>query len=284
MSSSQAPKPKKSILKPASKTLAADQAAAAQAREVATQHAHIIHHRRDLEDQITDAVVALSRHPTHRGEPYTAKSPHPADVDAFAAGVRQFQPSDYDDLIEERNANGMCGYALCPEPRMRLRGGGEWKIVGANIVPKKEIEKWCSPACARRAMYIKVQLNETAAWERIGIPSIRIELLQESGAANGEEDDPAARLAREVEGLKIEAQKKSAKDAKELALERGDAEGGNNGSRGKKRSVDVKIREKKVVAEVQPPSLLEGGHLVLEGYKTTFDTNPQASDRDDTNS
>ncbi|KAI0909301.1 Rtr1/RPAP2 family-domain-containing protein [Ustulina deusta] len=251
-------------------------------REVAVKHARIIHSRREIEDQISDSIIELSKFPVIRDFPYNASNPPPADAEAFRNQVRLYQPSDYDDLIEERNANGLCGYTLCPNPRSRVSGGGTFKILNYgrkdfNIVPSRELEKWCSQTCAKRAMYVKVQLNETAAWERAGIASIRIELYEEdlSSAA----DDATKQLERDIENMKIEALEKSAQNAQDLALERGD-----NIENGKtsKRSMKLTIKEKPVKAPAAP-SL--GGdsqaHLVTEGYKTTFDPKSETVSQED---
>lgn len=250
-----ASKAPKSILKTPSTpgTLAADQAAAAKAREIATTHANIIHHRRDLEDQISDSIIELCKLPLVRGTPHTSSNPASSDVAAFKSAIRLFQPGDYDDLIEERNANGRCGYTLCPLPRTRLKGG-EWKIMGGNITPKKEVEKWCSPTCAKRAMYVKVQLNETASWERAEFGSIEFDLYQE----------PTQQLAKDMGNLQLD-KGRDVKNARDLALERGDT----NGQR-QKRSVPVILQEKAVMKEAEGPSLNpnEDSHLLLEGYKT----------------
>ncbi|KAI1490544.1 Rtr1/RPAP2 family-domain-containing protein [Biscogniauxia mediterranea] len=256
-------------------------------REVAVQHARIIHSRREVEEQIQDSIIELSRFPPSSSSSpaeYDASRPAPEDADAFKRLVRLYQPGDYDDLIEERNANGLCGYALCGRARTRVSQKGEFKLVNYgrrdfNIVPKREIEKWCSQRCARRAMYVKVQLNETAAWERAGISSISIDLLEEEeeqrdskAKAKANEvpaDTTAAQLAKEVENMKIEAEKKAAQDARDLALERGDT----TKEKSAKRTIQVTIREKKVMMAAQEPSLTQGdeGHLVLDGYKTKFD-------------
>ncbi|KAI0597831.1 Rtr1/RPAP2 family-domain-containing protein [Biscogniauxia sp. FL1348] len=268
-------------------------------RDVAVQHARIIHSRREVEEQIQDSIIELSRFPPSSSpspsEQHDASRPAPEDADAFKRLVRLYQPGDYDDLIEERNANGLCGYALCGRARTRVSQKGEFKLVNYgrrdfNIVPKRELEKWCSQRCARRAMYVKVQLNETAAWERAGISSISIDLLEEeeeeqrqlqlqrdskakakvnATAHAASADVTAAQLAKEVENMKIEAEKKAAQDARDLALERGDT----TKEKSARRPVQVTIREKKVMMAAQEPSLTQGdeGHLVLDGYKTKFD-------------
>ncbi|KAI0815748.1 Rtr1/RPAP2 family-domain-containing protein [Xylaria sp. FL0064] len=249
-------------------------------REVAVQHARIIHSRREIEDQISDSIIELSKFPVARDPPYTASSPAQADAESFKNQVRLYQPSDYDDLIEERNANGLCGYTLCPKPRSRVSGGGTFKILNYgrkdfNIVPTKELEKWCSQTCAKRAMYVKVQLNETAAWERAGIASIRIELYEEDLVP----DDATKQLEKDIENMRIEALEKSAQNAQDLALERGE-----NLEKGKtsKRSMKLTIREKPVNAPAAPSLGPDGQvHLVTEGYKTTFDPKSETLRQDD---
>ncbi|ORY63124.1 Rtr1/RPAP2 family-domain-containing protein [Pseudomassariella vexata] len=250
-------------------------------REVAVQHANIIQQRKELEDTITDYIIELSKLPLDRSSPYTSSSPSPTDAATFKSHVRLFQPSDYEDLISERNANGLCGYTLCPKPRMRVAQRGEYKLINYgrkdfSIVPKKEIERWCGAACARRAMWIKVQLNDTSAWERAGIDSIEIGLYEEPKKT--EEDEAARRLTRDMAGLQVEAERKAAKDAQELALERGDTD------EGAKRKVDVRIQENSVKGVAEEPSLGkdDDGHLVTEGYKTKFDSQKNTASKNTT--
>ncbi|KAI1755242.1 Rtr1/RPAP2 family-domain-containing protein [Xylaria castorea] len=254
-------------------------------REVAIKHARIIHSRREIEDQISDSMIELSKFPTSRDAPYDASNPAPADAESFKNFVRLYQPSDYDDLIEERNANGLCGYTLCPNPRSRVSGGGTFKLVNYgrkdfNIVPSRELEKWCSQKCAKRAMYVKVQLNETAAWERAGIPSIQIELFEDQSTSTG--GDTTDLPAKDVENMRIEAQKKTAQNARDLALERGDTV--ENGKT-PKRSIKLTIREKPVKAPAAPSTGPNSqGHLVTEGYKITFDPQSETVNQEDKNS
>ncbi|KAI0392993.1 Rtr1/RPAP2 family-domain-containing protein [Xylariaceae sp. FL0594] len=248
-------------------------------REIAIKHARIIHSRRELEDQIADSLIELSRFPTTREQQHDAANPAPADVQTFKDLVRLFQPGDYDNLIEERNANGLCGYTLCPNPKARIANGGTYKLVNYgrkdfNIVPRRELERWCSQKCAKRAMYVKVQLNETAAWERVGISSIHIDLYEEEHARTIN-DDGAEQLTRDMEKMKVETEQKAAQNARDLALERGDKIEQNQNPT---RTFKLAIREKKVTMEATEPILDRDGHdhLLTEGYKTTFGSNPEA--------
>ncbi|KAI0152306.1 Rtr1/RPAP2 family-domain-containing protein [Hypoxylon sp. NC0597] len=273
------------------------------ARDVAIQQALLIHQQRQLEDQIQDSIIELARLPLApssspspgQPQPYDASNPSPTDADSFRSLVRLFQPGDYEDLIEERNTLGKCGYTLCPNPHIKLGKGGAYKLVGYgtrnfNIVPRKELERWCSTQCARRAMYVKVQLSETAAAERAGIPSIRIDLLDEpkqgdhnskddsSNDNNNNDEEAAKRVARELRSLEADKEKKAARDAGLLALERGDAR-----ERPSTKQVTLTIREKSVTTAAREPSLDDDGdgenHLMLDGYKTTFD--PKAHNEQD---
>ncbi|KAF4997908.1 hypothetical protein FGRMN_3547 [Fusarium graminum] len=232
-------------------------------REIAIEHAKIIQHRKDLEAEILDNLVVLSEYPLVREPSYNASNPSPSDIADFKAHVRLFQPSDYDDLIIERNVNGLCGYTLCARPRRNTGPGGEWKITNGNIMKREDLEKWCSKQCARRALYVKVQLNETAAWERAGIPDIEIDLLDEDKSKETDVD----RAARELGKLKLEEQRQTARDTAALALERGEP----SVTRSKNKKIIVTLNEKDAQAPSTTSDKLEvydDEHLLVEGYKT----------------
>ncbi len=243
---------------------------AADPREIALQHAKVLQHRKDLEAEILDSLILLSEYPLVRGPSQTASRPAATDVTAFKRHIRLFQPSDYDDLIIERHVNGLCGYTLCARPHRDYGPGGEWKITsGGHIVKRKELEQWCSQACARRALYVKVQLHETAAWERAGVPDIRIDLLDEV--------ETSAQLegaTQQLANLQIEEQERQSRDAEALALERGDRPPGSVAA-GKQR-VNVTLKER----ETQMPDLKNlsigeaDDHLLVEGHKARLGGNP----------
>lgn len=109
---------------------------------------------------------------------------------------------------------------------------------------------------------MKVQLSETAAWERIGMPGIRIDLMDEpkeeekkkTTAVAGDVTD----LERDIANLKID------EDAKALDAERV----GNAGTK----KMDLTIREKDVKNPANPPQAGKSGdgHLGVEGHKSGF--------------
>ncbi|OLN88199.1 putative RNA polymerase II subunit B1 CTD phosphatase RPAP2 [Colletotrichum chlorophyti] len=263
--------PLKGILKkPASVAFSGGAASRkADPREIALQHARIIQQRKDLELQILESLALLSEYPTERGSPiYSAANPSPRDTADFKANIRLFQPSDYDDLIEERNVNGLCGYTLCAQPKPLATKGGEWKLVNFgrsnfDIVNRRESEKWCSKDCQRRALYVKVQLNETAAWERAGHPDIEIELLGEE--KRRVENDSAAQTARDRADLKLEDSRRAADESATLALERGDV-----GQVAKGSTFTLAIRERQARAPVDDAVFTDvpgDAHLLVEGHR-----------------
>ncbi|KAI8215409.1 putative RNA polymerase II subunit B1 CTD phosphatase RPAP2 [Colletotrichum sp. SAR 10_86] len=237
-------------------------------REIAIQHARIIHQRKELELQILESLALLSEYPTVRGSPrHSSANPAPRDVADFKANVRLFQPSDYDDLIEERNVNGLCGYTLCAQPKPAASKGGQWKLVNVgrsdfDIVNRRESEKWCSKDCQRRALYVKVQLNETAAWERAGIPDIEIELLGEEKPA----EDPAAKAARDLANLRLEEGRRAGDQTATLALERGEVK--KEATPGKQ--MTLAIRERDTKPPVEEGAFTAGpddAHMLVEGHR-----------------
>ena len=245
-------------------------AAASSSRDIALQHARVLQHRKDLEAQILDSVILLSEFPLERDggdPPYSAAHPALSDAATFKSHVRLFQPSDHDDLVEERNVNGLCGYALCGRPRRDPGRGGEWAFTSrGDIVKRRELGMWCSQDCKKRSLYVKVQLNETAAWERAGAPDIKIDLLDEEAAETDED-----RAARKLGELKLEDQRQAARDSAVLALERGETTSNLQPDK-----VKVQLKEKDVKP---PPDIADFGddddHMKVEGYKSKVETGAQ---------
>ncbi|KAG7106404.1 RNA polymerase II subunit B1 CTD phosphatase RTR1 like protein [Verticillium longisporum] len=237
-------------------------------KELALQHARILQQRKDLEAQILDSLILLSEYPATQGR-HPASDPAPSDVAGFKTHVRLFQPGDFEDLIEERNANKLCGYTLCAKPKPQPSRGGPWKLMNVGskdfgIVDRKEMERWCSQDCKRRALYVKVQLSETAAWERAGIPDIEIELM---GEAQFTTKDSVSQATEAVGHLTLN-DRKPTEDMAALALERGD-----NGTATAPGTVTLTIREKEVAPPVEPDSDEEDSehertaHMLIEGHK-----------------
>jgi len=234
---------------------------------VARRHAEILEHRKRIEAEILDSIIALATYPLVREAEYSAAAPAAQDIADLRRRVRIFQPGDYEDLLEERNANGLCGYTLCPKQKRKKSQGGKWKLVDVgkksfDIVDRKEHERWCSQICAKRALYIKVQLHETAAWEREGIPELEIDLYEEEPG----HPRPGKDLEKEIQKRSKEEEDREPRDVTlaDLARERGDEPAQNP------RVTVAAIRIKEAEPSSSGPSPDEFGdesHLDIEGYR-----------------
>ena len=151
--------------------------------------------------------------------------------------------------------------------------GKHGKAKDFKVVEREELEKWCSEACARRALYVRVQLSESPAWEREAAASVDIDLLDEPKSA---EDLVAEGIGKmDLYGSEAKGKKQEAAD---LAFERGD-----NGFAANNGLVDVKVREKLVQRPPGAPSLdtddlsgrLDTMHLSLEGHTSSFGSQRQ---------
>lgn len=266
-----APQPK-SILKnrPSDPRNTFQKTKADRALETALYHANLIQARKDIESEILSATERLIDLPLSQSPPYTASNPSRADATLFKSLIRHFQPSDYDALIQERNIDGRCGYVLCPNAREDSGPKGMYRLVGVSkdfrVVKKEELEKWCTEgeACARRAMYVKVQLNEVPAWERGSGVGGQVDLLEEPKDDEGGGDTA---LVEELEKMDIEERRTN--DAERLTFERSNGSAMAAGGLG-----DITIRENNASQPIAAPTLemddldgrLDTMHLSVEDY------------------
>jgi hypothetical protein len=222
------------------------------ARETALYHANLIQAQKDVESEILEALEALIEFPTDPSA--SALNPPASDVSAFLEYVLPFQPSDYDSLLDERRIAGKCGYVFCNKPPKKTTGGGKFKIVGKKkgqefkVVEREKMDCWCSVDCARRALYVKVQLDEEPAWLRRSGASPQIEVL-----VGDQDENEEGRIAK-VEEAKLKAQMEA------LALERGDAE-----KPGRAERMIKGVVEKDEISAPASPSNDEP-HDTIEGY------------------
>lgn len=181
----------KSILKKTSTLPSADspistvQSQAERNRSIAIHHAKRIQAQKDMESEIVATMETLLEYPLFN--PASLE-----DIHTFKTLLSPFQPTDYDALLVERRAAGRCAYVLCPNPSPSpdsgAAGHGRYRIVrdrsltgidAIKIVERSETEIWCSEECARKALYVRVQLSEEPAWVRAEGAATEITLLEE---------------------------------------------------------------------------------------------------------
>lgn len=242
--------------------------------DTAMHHANLIQQRKDMEARIlasTEALLDLPSSPS--AEP---SNPSPSDAVFTKESLKPFQPSDYDALIEERNINRQCGYVLCPRQNRKQDTKAKYRILKSKdtgsdvlkIVPTQSLEKWCSDECGKRALYIKVQLNEEPAWTRADSSAEDINLLDECGDVV--EMDVSQEL---LEANDVRREDQIVERMQTLALERGHVKFGND-SRDTKQ---IQIQEKPPAngEASPPPAAINAGrtanvHDSIDGYIPKF--------------
>lgn len=215
-------------------------------RRLATvlDQARLIQEQKAILLENLNSIEELSEYPE-------SSTPTNHETRRFLTLLMQFQPSDYDALIEERHANNRCGYTLCSNLPRKTDINRPW------LRPKGS-ENWCSNACAKRALYIKAQLDEAPAWERRGGASPPIVLYSE--------DKLAAAVASNPVDVSEEDRRRN--EAKALALERG---GGKVSAFRFDGVVATEILEKTPTAPAKPPvprPVNSEVHNLIEGYQT----------------
>jgi RNA polymerase II-associated protein 2 len=262
--------------------------------DVALHHANILEERKRVEAAVLDSIVTLLDYPTLPEA--DAKRPAASDADAFREAIVAFQPADYDALIEERNIADKCGYALCPKPKRKARSTAKKHFVdtdrGVEIVDRKVLEVWCSDDCAKRALYVKVQLSEEPAWLRQGGHGDPIELLVD----NVDDQHQALPLRLKQQGTTepatqnddddVEAAWAARDDAMtDLALERGEKVGQYSKANSSSLVKDEIMERATSKAPPQPPSLstesIENNTMAIEGHVPRIDRKEEKDDDED---
>ena len=286
-----------SILKQAISSLPDTSPSPAQSRkdrnkETAIYHAKLLQQRKDAEALIfasTELLLELPSSPA--ADP---ARPCLQDITHAKDSLRTFQPSDYDSLIEERNINKQCGYILCPRPNRQEDTKAKYRILsgkgglnGVKFVERHTLERWCSDDCGKRALFIKVQLNEEPAWTRIESSSGDILLLEdERNHQNQLEGDSA--LIEQLRSLNMGLEEDEVvARMKALAIERGQ-ETASSRSFGLAETDVHENTSFKGKASAPEPSAKEcrfdGASDSIEGYTANYSrkkTKKQESDSDE---
>ena len=245
-------------------------------RETALYHAHLIQEQKDTESRILSSLEQLLELPSSPDA--DAARPLPSDVDLVRSLLQPFQPGDYDALIQERQINGSCGYVFCPRPPTRQKTTATFRVVAGarrneelKVVPTSELERWCSDDCARRALYVKVQLDEEPAWTRAVGRQLDIVLYHETShgrtpAATEMFDDPVPDVTDDLSSLRLDERTRSkGSTAQMLALERGERLAPSKSDQD-----DIPIHERVVDGKATPPApkaKSSNAHLLVEGHE-----------------
>lgn len=238
--------------------------------DIALHHAYKIQNRKDAEAQILDSVIKLIDIPA--ANQFTAR-----EATMFLELILSFQPSDFDNLVEERRIDGKCGYALCPNPPRR-------ESLMLKIKPGSA--DWCSDVCARKGLYVKAQLSSVPVWERGSSqkPDVQLPEADQKKADELSESLEASAIRKANRAVRVEAwrQKIVADDQLEdLAAERGESV---HSFRPGQILTDGIIERKTSSKSAKPPELeedLDATFDAIEGYQPKRKEDDKNSDSDD---
>ncbi|KAF1809263.1 hypothetical protein P152DRAFT_377158, partial [Eremomyces bilateralis CBS 781.70] len=226
-------------------------------REIAVHHARLIQAQKDAEARILESIEELIEFPLSKDA--DPANPAASDLQRIQTLLAAFQPSDFDDLLEERRCADLCAYVLCPRQPRRQLGDSEfdlvWGVADMKILPHRNTKLWCSPECAKRAIYIKVQLIEEPVAFRKSGATPPISILKETSG-----DDP---VVPDIRKPTADRNPDLSRALAQLALERGDKISST-------RATDLMqsdIVEKPVSgAPAAPTQLAATGYGSIEGY------------------
>jgi len=233
--------------------------------EIALHHANQIQHQKDIEAFNLNSLVKLLDFPSlPDADP---ARPLEDDMSQFKQSIQYYQPTDYDSLVEERQISERCGYALCPrEPKKdnHRDANARFRILKARtvenrFVEKRKLEEYCSRDCARRSLYIKVQLIEEPAWTRAPgfVADIRM-LVDQDASAPQHEMELAFRSKQD-----LSEEKQTRQVLEDLAIERGQT----RTSAVPSSVLRDDIRERKGSKPAIAPKRAEAEQSTIEGYE-----------------
>ena len=248
-------------------------------KETALYHARLLEQRKDAEMQILASMEALLDLPSSpNADP---ARPSSQDITVMKNSLKPYRPSDYDSLIQERNINKLCGYVLCPSRNRQEDTKAKYRILSTkgrgsdtvNFVKRETLERWCSDDCGKRALYVKVQLNEEPAWTRVGSCGGDILLLEgEQNYEKPPEHDTTLIEKMKSQDVGLKEDELMTK-MKALAIERGD-------ERAPSRSfglVEVDVCERRntdgkasALVSFTKDGDSDGGPGAIEGYTPRF--------------
>lgn len=222
-------------------------------RETAIKHARIIEDQKRVKTEVVDLILECFDLPSEPGAiPSTASS---SDAKTFKKALSLFQVADFDELTSERNIDDRCGYALCSKPNRKYPGGGNkvWNHKTGKefkLIDRSDVERYCSPECEARGLFVRSQLSTEPAWSR-DVTETSVMLLDDVQKTND--------LTAAIKQMTLDDTTKNDLSAKlkELSLERGDGS--------KPQTVSLEVAEKEISDAVPPPPQYDGVDTV-EGH------------------
>lgn len=143
-------------------------------RQIAVSHAQDIERKKSTQNKVLDLILDAYDLPSKKDvDPAT---PITADLVRFRECLSFFRPSDLDELVDERNIDDRCGYALCGKALDKQPAAGKvWSNKLGRLIERKAPNQFCSHECGVRNTFVRNQLSTEPAWTRVEKPQeIRI--------------------------------------------------------------------------------------------------------------
>jgi hypothetical protein len=80
--------------------------------------------------------------------------------------ARWLQPQTYDEIVEERCVQSLCGYPLCSNPPEEQESKYRISLSQRKVFDQSERASYCSLACLQKSRYYAMQLSEDPVWVR----------------------------------------------------------------------------------------------------------------------
>lgn len=80
--------------------------------------------------------------------------------------ARWLQPQTYDEIVEERSVQSMCGYPLCSNAPEEQESRYRISLSQRKVFDQSERMSYCSLACLQKSRYYAMQLSEDPVWVR----------------------------------------------------------------------------------------------------------------------
>ncbi|XP_054723943.1 putative RNA polymerase II subunit B1 CTD phosphatase RPAP2, partial [Uloborus diversus] len=109
-------------------------------------------------------------------------------VDWFLQNCSKLCRGDYDDVIQERSIEHMCGYPLCPNPIKQItKQKFHISCTNNKVYELSERKCFCSNECYKASNFIKHQLSSLPLYMRKDSPSLNLLSEGENKGSAGEE-------------------------------------------------------------------------------------------------
>ncbi|KAK9765580.1 hypothetical protein K7432_005968 [Basidiobolus ranarum] len=84
----------------------------------------------------------------------------------LAEGAKFFQPVHFEEIVEERNSEFLCGYPLCSRPCQDVKGKYHISLGERKLYDVTELKSYCSGLCMTAAKFYHSQLSGEAVYFR----------------------------------------------------------------------------------------------------------------------